>query len=47
LNEKNLVFPKNTAPQDLMAESPSEVGNDELDKVAVAINRPKAAGEAV
>jgi len=47
LNEKNLVFPKTTAPQDLMAELPSEVGTDELYNVAIAIKRPKAAGEAV
>ena len=35
-------FPKTTAAVDLMAESPSEVGTDQLDLLGIAI-KPKAA----
>ncbi len=37
-----IAFPKTTAAQDLMAESPSEVGTDQLDLLGIAI-KPKAA----
>jgi len=41
-----IAFPKTTAAQDLMADSPSEVGTDQLDDLGIAIQKPKAAGEA-
>jgi aspartyl-tRNA synthetase len=34
-----IAFPKTTAAQDLMAESPSEVGTDQLDDLGIAIKR--------
>jgi aspartyl-tRNA synthetase len=40
-----IAFPKTTAAQDLMADSPSEVGTDQLDDLGIAIEKPKAAGE--
>ena len=40
-----IAFPKTTAAQDLMADSPSEVGTDQLDDLGIAIQKPKAAGE--
>ena len=38
-----IAFPKTTAAQDLMAESPSEVGKDQLDDLGIAI-KEKTAG---
>jgi aspartyl-tRNA synthetase len=40
-----IAFPKTTAAQDLMAESPSEVDTDQLDQLGIAIkpNAKKAA----
>jgi aspartyl-tRNA synthetase len=42
-----IAFPKTTAAQDLMADSPSEVGTDQLDDLGIAIKKPKAAVEGV
>jgi aspartyl-tRNA synthetase len=42
-----IAFPKTTAAQDLMADSPSEVGTDQLDDLGIAIKKPKAAGEGI
>jgi aspartyl-tRNA synthetase len=36
-----IAFPKTTAAQDLMAESPSTVDNDQLDQLGIAI-KPSA-----
>ena len=41
-----IAFPKTTAAVDLMAESPSEVGTDQLDLLGIAI-KPKESGAAV
>ncbi|HKW89672.1 MAG TPA: aspartate--tRNA ligase [Candidatus Acidoferrales bacterium] len=42
-----IAFPKTTAAQDLMAESPSEVGADQLDELGIEVKsteKPKASG---
>ncbi|MGH9756807.1 MAG: amino acid--tRNA ligase-related protein, partial [Candidatus Acidiferrales bacterium] len=36
-----IAFPKTTAAQDLMAESPSEVGTDQLDDLGIAVKRER------
>jgi aspartyl-tRNA synthetase len=41
-----IAFPKTTAAQDLMADSPSSVDADQLDNLGIATKKPKAAGEA-
>jgi aspartyl-tRNA synthetase len=41
-----IAFPKTTAAQDLMADSPSSVDTDQLDNLGIATKKPKAAGEA-
>jgi aspartyl-tRNA synthetase len=41
-----IAFPKTTAAQDLMADSPSSVDADQLDNLGIEIKKPKAAGEA-
>jgi aspartyl-tRNA synthetase len=41
-----IAFPKTTAAQDLMADSPSSVDTDQLDNLGIEIKKPKAAGEA-
>ncbi|MGA8143356.1 MAG: aspartate--tRNA ligase [Candidatus Acidiferrales bacterium] len=40
-----IAFPKTTAAQDLMADSPSTVGADQLDDLGIAIKKAKGAGE--
>jgi len=43
-----IAFPKTTAAQDLMADSPAPVGSDQLDELGIAIKRSekgKAAGD--
>ena len=37
-----IAFPKTTAAQDLMAESPSAAGADRLNDFGIAIKRPEA-----
>jgi aspartyl-tRNA synthetase len=37
-----IAFPKTTAAQDLMAESPSEVGTDQLNDLGIAIKETAA-----
>jgi aspartyl-tRNA synthetase len=41
-----IAFPKTTAAVDLMAESPSEVGTDQLDLLGIAIKPKEAAKKA-
>jgi len=36
-----IAFPKTTAAQDLMAESPSGVGNDQLSDLGIRLTDPK------
>jgi aspartyl-tRNA synthetase len=40
-----IAFPKTTAAQDLMADSPSEVAMDQLDDLGIALKKAKGAGE--
>ena len=40
-----IAFPKTTAAQDLMADSPSEVGTDQLDDLGIAIKEPAEASK--
>jgi aspartyl-tRNA synthetase len=40
-----IAFPKTTAAQDLMADSPSPVAEDQLDELGIAIKKAKGAGE--
>ena len=37
-----IAFSKTTAAQDLMAESPSAVGTDQLNDLGIAIKQPEA-----
>jgi aspartyl-tRNA synthetase len=39
-----IAFPKTTAAQDLMAESPSEVDTSQLDDLGIAIKEPAKSG---
>jgi aspartyl-tRNA synthetase len=39
-----IAFPKTTAAQDLMADSPSPVGEDQLDELGIAIKQAKSKG---
>ncbi len=41
-----IAFPKTTAAQDLMADSPSSIRTDQLDELGIAIKKPKGAAEA-
>jgi aspartyl-tRNA synthetase len=40
-----IAFPKTTAAQDLMADSPSKVGTDQLDDLGIAIKEPAEASK--